>query len=313
MAAVLAGLRARAEALAAPNVRWAVSSFLWTSTIWPDKPPLPYADMLDVIHDTGFDGFRMTGWPEILDRIGLTLPQLEKELARRNLSVATLSFSGPADMPSRHPEIEARARKACQFLKDFGARDLVVFSPARVNKVLVREHLRVACEFYNRLGDICGEYGIRAGLHNHSQGQLVESQDEIELLLRWTDPRRFHWCPDTVHLYMAGCDILGLFRKHAHRLTFFDLVDARYEYAREDLRLPNGKIEKAGTHNATFMLGNRDYGDGEVDLVGIMRIVKASGYRGWINIDHHYARVSPRHSFERCMRYIREKLRPIYA
>ncbi len=78
-----------------------------------------------------------------------------------------------------------------------------------------------------------------------------------------------------------------------------------------EMRLPNGKIEKAGSQNGTFMLSNRDYGD-EVDLRETMRIVKAVNYRGWINIDHHYARVSPRNSFTRCMKYIRENLDPIY-
>ena len=294
------------------NIKWAVSSFLWTSTQWPDTGTLPYTEMLDVIRDTGFDGFRLTGWPGVLGRIGMSVGQLHNELEKRNLRVATISWSGAADDPAKHGEAEASARKACEFLRDFGATELVVFSPRRVNKVLEREHIRVACEFYNRLGDICAEYGIRAGLHNHSQGQLIESQDEIELLLKLTDPKKFHWCPDTVHLYMAGCDIPGLFAKYAPRLIFFDLVDAKYEYAREDLHVPNGKVEKAGTHNATFMLGNRDYGDGEVDLQGIMRILKKHRYKGWINIDHHYARVSPRQSFERCRKYIREKLDPIY-
>ena len=316
MAASLGALRDQADALypdSKRNIKWAVSSFLWTSTIWPDRPPFPYADMLDVIRDTGFDGFRMTGWPEVLNKIDLTIPQLERELSKRNLRIATLSFGGPADDPTKHQQIEKSAREACQFLKNFGATELVVFGPRRVNKVLVREHLRIACEFYNHLGDVCAEYGIRCGQHNHSQGQLIESQDEIELLLKWTDPKRFHWCPDTVHLYMAGCNIIGLFQKYADRLIFFDLVDAQYQFAHEDLHLPNGKVEKAGTHNATFMLGNVDYGDGEVDLQGIMRILKRRNYKGWINLDHHYARVSPRHSYERCMKYIREKLQPIYA
>lgn len=243
----------------------------------------------------------------------MDLAQLEKELSKRNIQIATVSFGGPADQPSRHAEIEKSAREACQFLKRFGATELVTFSPGRPNKVLVREHLRRACEFYNRLGDLCAEYGIRTGLHNHSQGQLVETQDEIEMLLKLTDPKKFHWCPDTVHLYMANCDIVGLFQKYANRLIFFDLVDAKYEYQKDDMRLPNGKVEKAGSHNGTFMLGNRDYGDGEVDLQGIMRIIKKVKYKGWINIDHHYSPVSPRHSFDRCMKYIREKLDPIYA
>jgi sugar phosphate isomerase/epimerase len=315
MAASLAALRERAaafETVSRPHIKWCVSSFLWTSTQWPAQGVLPYTDMLDVIRDTGFNGFRLTGWPGVLSRIGMDLNQLEKELAKRNIQIATVSFGGPADDPSKHAAIEKSAREACQFLNRFGATELVTFSPARVNKVLEREHIRRACQFYNRLGDICAGYGIRTGLHNHSQGQLIETEDEIELLLKLTDPKKFHWCPDTVHLYMANCDILGLFRRHAHRLVFFDLVDARYEYQAEELRLPNGAVEKAGSHNGTFMLGNRDYGDGEVDLQGIMRIVKGVDYKGWINIDHHYARVSPRASFTRCMKYIREKLDPIY-
>jgi len=41
------------------------------------------------------------------------------------------------------------------------------------------------------------------------------------------------------------------------------------------------------------MLGNRDYGDCEVDLREIMQIIKPVNYKGWINIDLNYARVSP--------------------
>jgi len=315
MAAALGGMRERAAAAAGgrPNIKWCVSSFLWTSTQWADEGTLPYTEMLDVIRDTGFNGFRLTGWPGVLGRIGMDLTQLERELSKRDLQIATISFGGAADDPTKHAEIEKSAREACQFLKRFGATEMVTFSPRRVNKVLVREHIRRACLFYNHLGDVCGEYGIRTGLHNHSQGQLIETQDEIELLLKLTDPKKFHWCPDTVHLYMANCDIIGLFQKHAGRLIFFDLVDAKYEYQTREMRMPNGKVEPPGSQNGTFMLGNRDFGDGEVDLQGIMRILKKSSYKGWINIDHHYSRVSPRSSFERCMKYIREKLDPIYS
>ena len=149
-----------------------------------------------------------------------------------------------------------------------------MFSPKRPNKVLVREYLRVACEYYNHLGDLCAEYGIRAGLHNHSQGQLVESQDEVELLLKLTDPKRFHWAPDTVHLYMGGCNIPELFDKYAQRLICMDFIDGKYEFARQDMRVPNGKVEKAGSQNATFMLSNRDLGDGEIDFPHLMRDLK---------------------------------------
>jgi sugar phosphate isomerase/epimerase len=313
-AAVLGSLRQRIEA-AQPggrNILWAVSMFLWTSTQWLEDGSARFTDMLDVIRDTGFDGFRLTGWPQSLDRYGMKIPILERELNKRNLRMATLSFGGQADEPAQHKTIEASAHEACKLLKHFGSDVLTVFSPRRVNKVLAREHIRRACEFWNRLGDLAATYGIRAGSHNHSQGQLIEAQDEIELMLKLTDPKKFGWSPDTVHLYIAGCDILGLFNKYAHRLVSMDLVDARYVYASSDVTLANGKIDKAGTHNATFMLSNQDYGDGEVDLQGILRILAQNKYKGWITIDHHYAAVSPLVSFQRCRKYIGEKLDPIY-
>ena len=238
---------------------------------------------------------------------------LDRELSKRNLRIATLSFNGEAHDPSKHAAIDKSAHAACTFLKHFGATEIVVFSPRRPNKVLVREYLRIACDYYNHLGDLCAEYGIRAGLHNHSQGQLVESQDEVELMLKLTDPKRFHWSPDTVHLYMAGCNIGELFDKYAERLICMDFIDGKYEFQRQEMHLPNGKVEKAGSQNGTFMLSNRNLGEGEIDFQRLTRALKRVQYKGWIVVDDHYTPAGPREDFSRSMKYIREKLQPIYA
>ena len=66
MSAALAATRERAGmALGAvgPNLKWAMSIGLWN-----DQPPTPFPDMLDVLKDTGFDGFRMTGFPGFLEK-----------------------------------------------------------------------------------------------------------------------------------------------------------------------------------------------------------------------------------------------------
>jgi inosose dehydratase len=312
-AAVLAAARDRALAAPGPNIKWAVSMFLWTSTQWPDRAPVPFTDMLDVIKDVGFDGFRFVGWPEALQKYDLSPAFLDRELSKRNLRIATLSFHGDAHDTSRHAAIDKAAHGACTFLKHFGATEMVVFSPKRPNKVLVREYLRVACDYYNRLGDLCAGYGIRCGLHNHSQGQLVESQDEVELMLKLTDPKRFGWAPDTVHLYMAGCNIPELFDKYAARLVCMDFIDGKYEFQREPMKLANGKVEPPGSQNGTFMLSNRDLGEGEVDFQHLTRALKRVAYKGWIVVDDHYTPLGPRANFTRSMKYIREKLAPIYS
>jgi len=45
-AAALAAVRERAAVAAGPNIKWAVSMFLWTSTQWPDRGPVPFTDIL---------------------------------------------------------------------------------------------------------------------------------------------------------------------------------------------------------------------------------------------------------------------------
>ena len=315
MAGSLAALRERMQA-AAPsddvNIKWAVSMFLWTSTQWTASSH-NFTDMLDVIKDTGFEGFRLTGWPKSLESYGMPPARLLKELSKRDLRIVTLSFGGPADDPSQHAAIVKKAHAACKLLNDFGATEMVVLSPRRPNKVLMRHNMGIACEFWNRLGDLCADYGIRAGLHNHSQGQLVESQDEVELMLKLTDPKRFHWSPDTVHLYLGGCDVVDLFERYGHRLMFMDYVDVKYVYADTDYKLANGLTAEAGTHSATFMLCNQDFGDGVLDLPALHGVLKKNSYKGWICIDHHYTPVSPRHSFTKCRKYIHERLEPIYS
>src|ERR1039458_1545052 len=79
--------RAAARLPANKNVRWALGANLWNSF-----PRVPFTDILDVMKDTGFLGIRMTQFPGILKTYDLTVAALQKELAKRNCHVITISF-----------------------------------------------------------------------------------------------------------------------------------------------------------------------------------------------------------------------------
>ncbi|HYM12852.1 MAG TPA: TIM barrel protein [Bryobacterales bacterium] len=306
LAATLAAFRAPADG-AGKNISWALSLGLWGHLA-----PVPFTEILDIMKDTGFTGIRMTGFPGCLQQYDLTVPMAQKELDKRGLRIATISFGGPADAPAKHEQIEKNARQALGFLKEFGATELVVFSPGRVPKILVPERIAIACQFYNHLGDVAKEYGFRAGLHNHLD-ELIESQDEVELFLKLIDPKRFHFAPDTAHLHLALCNVVELFEKYSDRLIFMDYKDAKNTPATEDIHLPRGSVLKAGSASAAFMNSIYDLGDGEIDFPHLTRILKRRHFKGWICVDLDYVRVSARDSFGRSMKYIREKLDPIYA
>src|ERR1051325_3508014 len=95
IASLTAKLASAAKSLPANrNIKWGLSAGLWSH-----YPVAPFTEILDVMRDTGFIGVRLTGFPGILKTYGLSASQLEREVSRRNLRVATISFGGPVDDP----------------------------------------------------------------------------------------------------------------------------------------------------------------------------------------------------------------------
>src|ERR1700680_425952 len=156
MSATLA--RAAERLPANRNVKWALGSNLWNYF-----PRVPFTDILDVMKDTGFIGLRVTQFPQILETYNITAAQMQKEASRRGCRIVTISFNGPAHHPARRAEVIAKAKAAMNFLKEFGASHLVVFSPNRVNGA-GEGAFKTMCECFNEIGMAAGEMGFRAGL-----------------------------------------------------------------------------------------------------------------------------------------------------
>ena len=265
------------------------------------------------MRDTGFIGIRLTGFPGILKTYSLTAAQMEAEVSKRNLHVATISFGGPAHDPAQQRKILSDAKAAMEFLKIFGAKHLVIFSPSRVKQGAdVDAAFRTMCETYNRLGELAGEMGFRAGLHNHLD-QIAESPAEVDRVMAMTDPKLFHFAPDTAHLHLGGSNVVEMFRKHKNRLVFMDYKDAKWTTPAADVALDNGRVLPKDSKSARFFESIYDLGDGEIDFPSCHWILKEIGYKGWICVDLDTARKGPRISYERCGAYVVNKLEPIYA
>jgi sugar phosphate isomerase/epimerase len=285
MAGTLAGAATRLPANR--NVRWALGANLWNYF-----PRVPFTDILDVMRDTGFIGIRLTQFPQILKTYSITASEMEKEVSRRNLHVITISFDAPAHEAARRAEILSSAKTAMTFLKTFGADRLVVFSPSRQSKPS-EAAFKTMCECYNQLGEVAGEMGFRAGMHNHL-GQMVQDAAEVDRCMEWTDPKLFGFSPDLAHLHLAGMDSARTIEKHKSRLMLLDYKDAR----------------QVGPNLEDNIF---DFGDGEIDFPACHRVLKSISYKGWICVDLDTARKGPRASYERCGAYVVSKLESIYV
>ena len=280
-------VRAAGRLPANRNVKWALGANLWNYF-----PRVPFTDILEVMKDTGFIGIRVTQFPQILNTYNITVDQMEKEVSRRGLHVITISFNGPTHDPPRRAEVLANARKAMEFLKVFGADRLVVFSPSR-SAGSGDAAFKAMCEGFNQIGEVAGEMGFRAGLHNHL-GQMVQDGAELDRCMAMTDPKLFSLSPDTAHLHLAAIDVAKAMEKYKGRLMLADYKDAR-------------KVTEKLQDNIF------DLGDGEIDFPACHRILKSISFKGWLCVDLDTARNGPRASYERSGAYVVNRLEPIYA
>ncbi len=274
------------------NVQWGLGSNLWKFF-----PRVPFTDILDVMRDTGFIGLRVTQFPQILKTYNITSAQMQKEAEKRGCHIVTISFNGPAHDPARRSEVVAGARSAMTFLKELGASHLVVFSPNRANGAAPGA-FQAMCQCFNEIGAAATEMGFRAGVHNH-MGQIVQTPEEVDRCMAMTDPKLFHFSPDTAHLYLAGCDVAQTLEKHKSRLMLADYKDAR--------RASNARPD---TFDRETIF---DLGDGEIDFPACHRVLKSINFKGWLIVDLDIARQGPRASYQRCGAYVVKSLEPVYV
>jgi sugar phosphate isomerase/epimerase len=289
------------------NVKWALSLALWSHL-----PPGSFAEILEVMRDTGFVGIRLRGFPNFLQQYNLTSAQLHRELSSRNLHIASISWTGPLQEPAQRERVLQSARESMKFLADFGSNHLVVFPPDVVTSTPISPgSFREMCERCNQIGELAGEIGFTAGLHNHL-GSMVQTQEQVDRFMSMTDPKLFGLSPDTAHLHLAGCDVVGTLDRYKARIHFLDYKDARWTTPTQDWVQPNGTVLPKDSAEARFLASIYDLGDGEIDFPACHRVLKSIRYRGWVCVDLDTVRHGALASYQRSGAYVVRKLQPIY-
>lgn len=113
--------------------------------------------------------------------------------------------------------------------------------------------------------------GLKTVLHPHV-GTQVETYAEVRRFLADSD---LPLCVDTGHLLIGGTDPVELVRQHPHRVGHVHLKDVRADLA-EQVR--DGRI------GYTYAVANGVYvplGDGDVDLVELLKLLRDNDYHGW--------------------------------
>jgi hypothetical protein len=129
------------------------------------------------------------------------------------------------------------------------------------------------CRQVNRQVEMAAKWGVKVGLHNHL-GSLVESQEELETFLAR--------CPgaglilDTAHLAAADGDCHEIVAKYADRLVAVHLKDWL-------VTNPEIGLERWPQRGRFCELGAGNIG---LDNATVLQEIVASGYDGWVFVEH---------------------------
>jgi len=134
------------------------------------------------------------------------------------------------------------------------------------------------CDGLNRLGEIAAQRDMKLTFHHH-MGTVVQTEEEIDRLMRGTDPAKVHLLFDSGHLSFAGIDPVRVLRKHVNRVAHVHLKDMRPEI-----------VAKVKAERLSFLRGVRlgaftVPGDGCVDFAPLFDILDNAGYEGWFVVE----------------------------
>lgn len=237
-----------------------------------------------LMHDFTTLGFAGT---EMCRKFPQTAPEVKHALAQHGLTLASwwrgVKFADPA---FRQEELEAY-RRHVDFLQAVGSRHVVTCevlgAPHADPSVSTRKRLsddewQHLIEGLHQAGEICRSAGMKLVYHYHA-GTVIERADEVERLMRSTDPALVHLLLDTGHAVYGGADPVAYARAYSDRIAYVHLKDVRPHVLDQANKEGWGFLERV--RRGVFTVP----GDGCVDFPAVFNVLNESGYEGWMILE----------------------------
>lgn len=99
--------------------------------------------------------------------------------------------------------------------------------------------------------------------------------DKIEILLQ--EIPELYFAPDLAHLEIAGSSVKQLLKIYRDRISCFHMSDTSFNDPLENYKRINAELPVQGPQKVFS-----DCGEGSVDIISALQILKENGYEGWV-------------------------------
>jgi len=288
------------------NVSLGIAPIAWTND---DMPDLGGENTFEqCVSEMALAGF--TGC-EVGNKYPADRAALKKALDLRGLTICNRWFSSFL-VSKPFGEVAAAFEQELDFLSYLGAKVIGAseqsFSIQGTSKAVFDEkpvlddaRWDLLCDGLNKLGQIAAKRHMKLTFHHH-MGTVVQTEEEIDRLMRHTDPSLVHLLFDSGHLSFAGIDPTAVLQKHVGRVAHVHLKDIRPEI------VARVRAEGLSFLQAVRLGAFTVPGDGSVEFAPLFAILAEAGYEGWfvVEAEQDPARANPFEYALKARRYIRE-------
>jgi len=122
------------------------------------------------------------------------------------------------------------------------------------------------------------DQGMPVAYHHH-MGSIIESEDDVNWLMEYSDPTALKLCFDTGHLLFGGGDVLATLDRWGDRVHHVHFKDIRPDVVKS-IRENRGSFLDAVIAGAFTVPG-----DGCIDFHAVGKALKGMDYSGWIVVE----------------------------
>lgn len=182
------------------------------------------AGSIERLSDMGYNVAELVQWGGDTKVFGLE-PAEFKAICDRNGMEIVSTHTGIQEDPAKEEEVIARWRRIFEIQKACGGRYVVIPS---YGVDYTEKGVQQMCDYFNRIGKIASEYGLKLGYHNHSGefGKLKDSGKVMwEYLVEHTDPSYVFFELDVYWCSKGGKDPVAYLKKYPNRIRMLHVKD----------------------------------------------------------------------------------------
>lgn len=174
--------------------------------------------------DIGYNTFELVQWGGDTKVFGLSAADF-KALCDKNGVEIISTHSGIQENPAKEAEIMQQWRQLFEIQKACGGKYFII--PSYGVDYTVKDVQRM-CDYFNRVGKIAAEYGLKLGYHNHSsEYNKLKDSDKVmwEYLVENTDPEYVCFELDVYWCTKGGKDPVEYLKKYPKRIEMLHIKD----------------------------------------------------------------------------------------